>query len=104
MKLFRSALEPLKPRDLLRDELEGKLGEYTASILMDDDAQEAGQLADDIRKLMALDPLNSAPLQKNFKRECAQKAGDESGKVNAPSFLAPPVPARFSGETSAVSL
>ena len=53
VKLFRSALEPPKPRDLLREELDGKLGEYTASILMDDDAQEAGQLADDIRKLMA---------------------------------------------------
>ena len=59
-KLFRSALEPPKQRDLFRDELHGKLGEYAASILMDDDAQEAGQLADDIRKLIAshgLEPL-----------------------------------------------
>ena len=53
VKLFRSALEPPKPRDLLREELGGKLGEYTASIIMDDDPQEAAQLADDIRKLMA---------------------------------------------------
>ena len=59
-KLFRSALEPLKPRDLLREELQGKLGEYAASILMDD-AQTAGQLANDIRKCSAshgLEPLS----------------------------------------------
>ena len=49
VKMFRSALEPPKPRDLLREELQGKLGEYAASILMDD-AQAVGLLANDIRK------------------------------------------------------
>ena len=34
VKMFRSLLEPPKPRDLLREELQGKLGEYSASILM----------------------------------------------------------------------
>ena len=50
-QLFRSALEPPKPRDLFRDELQGKLGEYAFSIVMDD--AKAGQLADDIRKCLA---------------------------------------------------
>ena len=57
VKLFRSALEPPKPRDLFRDELHGKLGEYAASILMD---APTAELSDDIRKLMAsqgLEPL-----------------------------------------------
>ena len=49
-QLFRSALEPPKPRDLFRDELHGKLGEYAASILMD---APTAELSDDIRKLMA---------------------------------------------------
>ena len=51
VKMFRSALEPPKPRDLLREELQGKLGEYAASILMDD-AQAVGLLANDIRKYL----------------------------------------------------
>ena len=49
-QLFRSALEPPKPRDLMREELHGKLGEYAASILMD---APTAELSDDIRKLMA---------------------------------------------------
>jgi hypothetical protein len=52
VKMFRSALEPPKPRDLLREELQGNLGAYAASILMDD-AQAAGLLANDIRKCLA---------------------------------------------------
>ena len=36
----------------MREEFQGKLGEYTFSILMDD-AKSAGKLADDIRKFMA---------------------------------------------------
>ena len=51
-KLFRSALEPPKPRDLFRDELRDKLSDYALSIL-DDDAKATGQLADDIRKCLA---------------------------------------------------
>jgi hypothetical protein len=35
VKMFRSLLEPPKPRDLLREELQGNLGAYAASILMD---------------------------------------------------------------------
>ena len=56
VKLFRSALEPLKPRDLLREELQGRLGEYAFSILMDD-AQAADLVADDIRKCLASNGL-----------------------------------------------
>ena len=52
VKLFRSALEPPKPRDLFRDELRDKLSDYALSIL-DDDAKATGQLADDIRKCLA---------------------------------------------------
>ena len=52
VKMFRSLLEPPKPRDLLREELLGKLGEYTFSILMDD-AQAAAVLANVIRKCLA---------------------------------------------------
>lgn len=56
VKMFRSALEPTKPRDLAIEELQGKLGEYAASILMDD-AQAAGLLANDIRKYLAAQGL-----------------------------------------------
>ena len=51
-QMFRSLLEPPKPRDLWREELQGKLGEYAASSLTDD-AQAAGLLANDIRKCLA---------------------------------------------------
>ncbi len=50
--MFRSLLEPPKPRDLLREEIRDKLSDYALSIL-DDDAKATGQLAEDIRKRLA---------------------------------------------------
>ena len=51
-KALRSALEPPKPRDLMREELRDKLNDYALSII-GNDAPTTDQLADNIRKLMA---------------------------------------------------
>ena len=52
VKALRSALEPPKPRDLMREELRDKLNDYALSIL-DNDAPMTDELADDIRKRIA---------------------------------------------------
>ena len=52
VKLFRSLLEPPKPRDLMREELRDKLNDYALSIF-DDDAKATDELANDIRKRLA---------------------------------------------------
>ena len=50
--LFRSLLEPEKPRDLLREALRDKMSDYTLA-MFDEDANNVAQLANDIRRLLA---------------------------------------------------
>ena len=56
-RMFRSLLEPPKPRDLLREEIRDKMSEYALAIL-DEDAY-ASELANDIRCLLGSRGLRS---------------------------------------------
>ena len=77
-KVLRSALEPPKPRDLMREELRDKLNDYALSIL-DNDAPTTDELADDIRKRIAsqgLQPPSESSVPTGFLANFNQQKND----------------------------
>ena len=51
-RMFRSLLEPAKPKDLLREDLQEKLSDYALAIF-DEDSEAIDHLAHDIRCRLA---------------------------------------------------